>query len=53
MTEEGVAVGCAMCESSIERCEFCEELSCPAPICYHCLAEALGEAMAHPHPHGG
>jgi hypothetical protein len=48
-----VAMACATCESSIDRCEFCERSVCRSPICYHCLAEALGQAMAHPHAHGG
>jgi hypothetical protein len=53
MIEHDVAVACATCESSIEWCEFCEEPGCRTPICYHCLAEALRQAMAHPHLHGG
>jgi hypothetical protein len=52
MTERDVAMTRATCESSIDRCEFCERSVCRS-ICYHCLAEALGQAMAHPHPHGG
>jgi len=53
MIEHDVAVACATCESSIDRCEFCEEPGCRVPICYQCLGEALGQAMTHPHLHGG
>jgi hypothetical protein len=53
MTEQEVAMACAKCEASIDRCEFCDEPGCGTPICYQCLAEALGQAVAHPHPHGG
>jgi hypothetical protein len=53
MTDQEVAIACVKCEASIDLCEFCEEPGCGAPICYRCLAEALGQAMAHPHPHGG
>jgi len=53
MSEQQVAMACAKCESSIDRCEFCEEPGCGTPICYQCLAEALRQAMAHPHQHGG
>jgi hypothetical protein len=53
MNERDAAIACATCTSSIDRCEFCEEPACRAPICHHCLAEALGQALAHPHPHGG
>jgi hypothetical protein len=53
MTEQQVGMTCAKCEASVDLCEFCEELGCGKPICYQCLAEALGQAIAHPHPHGG
>ena len=53
MTDQEVAMACATCESSIDRCEFCEETGCGVPICYGCMVEALGQAVAHPHPHGG
>lgn len=53
MTERVVAMACVMCESSIDRCEFCEEFVCRSPMCHRCLAEALGQAMAHLHAHGG
>jgi hypothetical protein len=53
MTQQEVAMACAKCEASIDRCEFCEEPVCGTPICYQCMAEALGQAVAQPHPHGG
>ena len=53
MTKRDVAMACATCESSIDSCEFCERSVCRSPICHHCLTEALGQAMAHPHAHGG
>ncbi|MGH2578789.1 MAG: hypothetical protein ACRDG9_13740 [Actinomycetota bacterium] len=53
MTQRDTAMACATCESSIDRCEFGEESVCRSPICYQCLAEALGQAMALLHAHGG
>ena len=53
MTEQEVAIACAKCGASIDQCEFCEEPGCGVPICYGCMVEALGQAVAHPHPHGG
>ena len=53
MTEQEVPIACAKCGASIDHCEFCGERGCEAPICYRCLVEAIGQAAAQPHGHGG
>ncbi|HEX9311430.1 MAG TPA: hypothetical protein VGA30_01210 [Actinomycetota bacterium] len=44
---------CAECGTSIECCEFCEESTCQAAICFDCVTVALGQSVAQPHIHGG
>jgi hypothetical protein len=47
------ALTCSQCDRGIEWCEFCDEMNCPFALCYRCVNEALGQALAQPHPHGG
>ena len=44
---------CSSCDRPIELCACCDEPNCDAAICYRCLNEALGQAIPHPHDHGG
>jgi hypothetical protein len=44
---------CTECGRGIECCWYCEEDDCGVPICYRCLAEALGTYLVGPHEHGG
>jgi len=44
---------CSSCGCDVECCAFCDEVDCPSAACYRCVTEALGEAMAQPHAHGG
>lgn len=47
------ALACTTCDDPVECCAFCDEEECDRPICYGCLNEALGQAVAQPHGHGG
>lgn len=46
-------LACCHCGRTIELCAFCERDRCGVASCYICLRLAMGEAMAHPHVHGG
>jgi hypothetical protein len=45
---------CSRCRRTIEDCACCDDRECDAKaICYECLRLAVGQAVAHPHAHGG
>lgn len=51
--EPAARLRCVECDDEIDECECCNEPGCSKAICYECLAVALGQTVAHPHPHGG
>ncbi len=54
MTEAPSAgLRCSECAAEIDCCEFCDEPDCRSAICYECVSAALGQAVPHPHAHGG
>lgn len=45
---------CSRCRRTIDQCACCDDPECNAKaICNECLRLALGQAMPHPHAHGG
>ncbi len=46
-------LACCDCGRTIDLCAFCERVECAVASCNVCLRLALGEALAHPHAHGG
>ena len=46
-------LACCDCGRTIDLCAFCDRDECAVASCHVCIRLALGEALAHPHAHGG